>query len=1193
LAAATRVKAQAFVVLVSSHYLDSDEILKVELPHIRSIAQARAQRASALILAPCPWQSFIGLREFTVIPDRGNRHLAAGSQKQIKDDLHTLTREMRKTLQESKKTQTTQPLASSDERYTMAEFLAARVSVESGSDQFEILGTFISPEFVLTRFEAPWNWDTTSVNSIKISSVVSLEPPVSASIQIVGREGDFVVLRLGSESLWYQPRFGIANVLPTPGQKWHSCFLAERGAGGTVSQGVVDRLIARDNRRYLRLTVRGEHAGGIFQGAPVVVGEELIGLVAFADENERSLYAIPTADILLNPEITKVSKGLPISSSSSPDTLQVAFTPEESKSDWITQETFKRFSLEAVEVLSRASRNRGGPDAGRIHTGHVLQAFREQAAHGDSARELIDFIKANEAGLVQVLGNSSLGSDGDVPLLERPPSVSDNVRKALLTAIAKVGNSGEIEDSHLLYGVLSTDSNPRVRELNKRGMTPDKVPLPASGTENAGVPEGQGESIALGHIKDTPAERDALGFKPYVDAIASFLKSEQTKPPLTLSIEGEWGSGKSSFMLQLNSALVGDTLPQRLRDAWAKEKTADSLGKDGTPSLIRRLWNALWQRRFSIQFNPWRHDKAESLWAAFALEFLRQVSRERFFLRRWWGTLRLFRARYKWYEGWFEFLRAALVWIVIILLVAALPISVFVYKPHWATQMTILLKEKLNNPNSEGVLPRTAVVGGEGERKKTEAERKLKENLEAAGSNKPGQEASPTSSIQPVISPGEAEKKKPDEGKKDNFDVFLRVLLLTGGNAAYFAVVLTIWLKAKEVVGNPLEIDLKKYLSKPDYEGSVAFVERFHEDFRKIVEAYVGEGRVFVFVDDLDRCEVPKAAELIKAVNLLIADDRRLVFILGMDREKVVAGLAVKYEKLLPYLLTNTPAAGEEASWKRRGGIDFGQTFLQKFIQLPFRVPIPNVETYEEFIRSISGPAAMGDYEANPVSKGFQTGEIPSAVSIDDEPAPEPSSAEPIGEDIRPAMPRVKTPTDEEAATRRNRELQFHGDSPRFRKAATMFAQTLGTNPRRLIQFINLLRLQAYIVNRIGFFDYGADGGTLIAVEQLGKFVALGLQWPALLTEFAARPDFLGEIEDYANGTKKADDEMGSSKPTPPPNVQIWLDQKGMIKFLKYGMEEAKQNYTLKNATLYRLLSICPQRIKVPRTAQPSSPPMA
>ncbi len=75
---------------------------------------------------------------------------------------------------------------------------------------------------------------------------------------------------------------------------------------------------------------------------------------------------------------------------------------------------------------------------------------------------------------------------------------------------------------------------------------------PANGAVSSGeTRSSRNESIRAANISDQASEDDLLGFKPYVEAIADFLTNEETKPPLTLSVEGGWGSGKSSFMKQL------------------------------------------------------------------------------------------------------------------------------------------------------------------------------------------------------------------------------------------------------------------------------------------------------------------------------------------------------------------------------------------------------------------------------------------------------------------------------------------------------------------------------------------------------------------------------------------------------------------------------------------------------------------
>ncbi|MDB4944821.1 MAG: hypothetical protein JWP97_4355 [Labilithrix sp.] len=106
-------------------------------------------------------------------------------------------------------------------------------------------------------------------------------------------------------------------------------------------------------------------------------------------------------------------------------------------------------------------------------------------------------------------------------------------------------------------------------------------------------------------VNDQPTDTDHIGFKPYVDALAQFLMSERTLPPLTVSLEGEWGAGKSSFMAQLDGAL----------NRLAGTKRAVPSAAENNAEIPR-----------IISFNAWRHDKDEAVWASFALEFARGVA---------------------------------------------------------------------------------------------------------------------------------------------------------------------------------------------------------------------------------------------------------------------------------------------------------------------------------------------------------------------------------------------------------------------------------------------------------------------------------------------------------------------------------------------------------------------------------------
>jgi hypothetical protein len=366
------------------------------------------------------------------------------------------------------------------------------------------------------------------------------------------------------------------------------------------------------------------------------------------------------------------------------------------------------------------------------------------------------------------------------------------------------------------------------------------------------------ESVRNTSVGDQAANVDALGFEPYVIAIAKFLLNEETKPPLTLSIEGEWGSGKSSFMKQL-------------------EKYLREEGKQ------RTVW-----------FNAWRHDKAEAVWAAFALSFIKQISTPQDYKdlpRAIKGYCKLQYLRFNREKGLFEVIKALPLILFVICTAIAIPFILAIYGVEGITELV----------------------------RATTSQDVLGERIQAA------------------------------------FKLLFTVGGLTLSGTGVIAGIRSLFGNFQKLLVSPKN-NLIKYLEAPDYKKQSAFIEEFHEDFAKIVDAYIGDGKVFVFIDDLDRCEHPKSADLMQAINLMIADDPSVVFILGMDREKVAASLAVKYESILAYLPSETPEIDPDILARRSAskGLAYGYTFIEKFVQLPFQVPQPSQADFERFFAKIS-----------------------------------------------------------------------------------------------------------------------------------------------------------------------------------------------------------------------------------------------
>lgn len=119
-------------------------------------------------------------------------------------------------------------------------------------------------------------------------------------------------------------------------------------------------------------------------------------------------------------------------------------------------------------------------------------------------------------------------------------------------------------------------------------------------------------------------------------------------------------------------------------------------------------------------------------------------------------------------------------------------------------------------------------------------------------------------------------------------------------------------------------------------------MEQFEETFKEAVKLALGEtneGRLVVFVDDLDRCLPEKAVEVLEAIKLFL-EVPGTVFVLGLDSEVVRRGIEARYASLF-----------QVQGYRRRGSPVNGAVYLQKIIQIPFYLPplgVPDITKYIE-----------------------------------------------------------------------------------------------------------------------------------------------------------------------------------------------------------------------------------------------------
>lgn len=553
----------------------------------------------------------------------------------------------------------------------------------------------------------------------------------------------------------------------------------------------------------------------------------------------------------------------------------------------------------------------------------------------------------------------------------------------------------------------------------------------ASGAGSSAAARVSEGSIANHMVGDQPAgfaTEDRLGFRPYVTAVAAFLTDPSTEVPLTLSVEGLWGTGKSSFMLQLQEALK-------------------KLG-----------------RTKIVSFNAWQYNADEGLWAAFIHEFDETMHRNLGFGERVRVRWRLFKLRLSWQDT-IDTVKTV-IWLIASLLVIGTLIGYL-----W------------------------------------------QHGLEA---------------FKDVLRAG----KKPEEAATT-------VIGLVGGVGGTVAALMLFLTQIRELIKNPASLEKTgKMLARQKYDSQLPMIHRITHDFSELVTAYAGKEPVYVFIDDLDRCEHTRAADVMRALLMLVNKVPNVGLILGLDRDKVAAALATKQEALLPYLYK------VERSELHEVGMDYGQRYLEKFIQVTYIMPRPSAE----------GLKAMINPEASPRSK--------------------------------PVSPNEKS-------VKAIRIVTGKDDSETLEQIVEMAGVVFDGNPRNVKQFVNMFRLQAFIANETGLFGSSRvmrDSGKALSIAQLAKFVALCMRWPELVQTASTDRRIVGTLETFFAVQQ-------GKTPVPrtqnaPEEILPWGADRKLAELLGFGYPD--EEFSLASVDFAALNEITPVRAgirEVPVEAEPAFVP--
>lgn len=294
-----------------------------------------------------------------------------------------------------------------------------------------------------------------------------------------------------------------------------------------------------------------------------------------------------------------------------------------------------------------------------------------------------------------------------------------------------------------------------------------------------------------------------------------------------------------------------------------------------------------------------------------------------------------------------------------------------------------------------------------------------------------------------------------------------------------------------ESLTGPFDLKISEYVREPDYQERIGFLGQLEEDFKRVINVVTQKGKwpLVVFIDDLDRCAPPKPAEIIEAINILL-DAKHCVFVIGMDAATVAGSIEAKYEDLKGYLDDRDDP----------GGLTLGQRFLEKIIQISFRIPRVDPDLVETFINK-----NLGVPEEEPTTEPSRE-EVAEAEQLIKAEQRAGKSLDEAGEAVQVARPNM--PREVVAEAKRGVFAKSFDDSEEVRKAIHEAAPYLGLNPRKIKRFINIFRLQALIANRRGLLEAGT-----IQLGLLAKWVIIATRWPDMIEAVTTDQNFTNSLK--------------------------------------------------------------------------------
>ena len=306
---------------------------------------------------------------------------------------------------------------------------------------------------------------------------------------------------------------------------------------------------------------------------------------------------------------------------------------------------------------------------------------------------------------------------------------------------------------------------------------------------------------------------------------------------------------------------------------------------------------------------------------------------------------------------------------------------------------------------------------------------------------------------------------------------------------------------------------------KPAEERSIPDqIHHFREEFKELLDA-ANIDQLVVLIDDLDRCLPATAIDTLEAIRLFLFVPKT-AFVIGADEGMIEYAVRQHFPNL------------SLAS----GGVPYTRNYLEKLIQVPFRIPSLGVQESRAYVTLLLTQRIVGEQD-----DGFKDLLAKARKSLN-----QPWLGAGISQgDVRNVAP--------------NRQDELDAAFVLAQQIGPILAEGTKGNPRQIKRFLNSLSIRLAVAKARGFAEKSTNAGVLgklMLAERFRQDLYDHLAAAAMASPTGIMAE-LTDMEAFARDEGKPAKEKKAVKAEKPPaatpgdDAAKWLAEEWVLKWLK------------------------------------------